>query len=556
MLTKLVVKNFAIIEDNEINFKDGLTVLTGETGAGKSLIIDCISLLLGERANSEMIRRGEDKAIISGTFTSNNIYAISLLNKLGVSYIDEFTITRVISISRSYIKINEVNVTLNDLKELSLYLADIHLQFDMTKLLNKENYLSIVDGFNHELIKEYKNKYLESLNLFKSQYDSYSKLLNHFNQIQKNREFYEFDLNELKALNLELDEDIILKEKIDYLKNFDKIYSIFEEIKSLIDKDSLSDIYDIKNRLNELKEYKSEYNDYLDRLSNSYYELEDIFDSIKKDTSLNQYDPNQLDELETRLFEINNLKKKHQKSVNELIEYQKDLEKILGNKEDDDILLKEEYQKLKSIFDNTLQAGRDLSNIRKSVSLRIIKELEAHLSDLQLTCKFEIKVTPNEGQSDIDANIFLESGIDDVDFYIETNIGEGLKPLNKIISGGEASRIMLAIKALYIKANKVETVIFDEIDTGISGSVASKVAHKIYEISLTTQVITITHLPQIAALSKNHILISKSITNGRTHTNIKELNLDEKINEIALMISEGKVTDKQIEYAKEMVLKK
>ena len=177
-----------------------------------------------------------------------------------------------------------------------------------------------------------------------------------------------------------------------------------------------------------------------------------------------------------------------------------------------------------------------------------------HLLDLSLQSVFEVRISKSPLSNEIDLSIFKENGIDDVDFYIETNIGEGLKPLNKIVSGGEVSRIMLAFKALMIKANKVETVIFDEIDTGISGEIASKVAHKIYEISLTTQVISITHLPQVAALSKNHVKISKDIRNGRTYTSIKYLNLEEKIYEIASLISNDKVSQKQLEYAKEMVL--
>lgn len=557
MLKKLSVKNFAIIEDNAVEFKDGLTVLTGETGAGKSLIIDCISLLLGERANNEMIRRGEDKAIISGVFTYKNIYLTSLLNNLGVDTSNkELVITRVISPTRSSIKANDTSITLNDLKIIAHYLADIHLQFDMTKLLNKENYLSIVDGFNHQLIKEYKDKYHSSLLEFKEAFSKYQKLLDRFNEIQKNREFYEYDLKELKAMNLKENEEEELTAQISYLKNYDHIYEMMKLTRELIDKDSLSDIYEIKNNLKELASYQSDFNELTERIDNVYFELEDIFDSIKKYHSYIEYDPNLLDELETRSFEINNLKKKHKKSVKELIEYQKELEALIGRKDDDDILLKEEYEKVLSLYKTTYQLALDLSSIRSEVALRISRELENHLSDLALQSKFDIKVTPKKEQTEIEPNIFTEEGIDDVDFFIETNIGEGLKPLNKIISGGEASRIMLAIKALYIKANKVETVIFDEIDTGISGAVASKVANKIYEISLSTQVITITHLPQVAALSKNHIRISKSIENGRTHTSIKELNLDEKIKEIALMISEGKLTDKQIEYAKEMVLKK
>ena len=557
MLNRLTVKNFAIIEDIEISFKDGLTVLTGETGAGKSLVIDCISLLLGERANLEMIRHGEEKAIITGEFTFNNVYLSSLLNKLNVEYEDNtITITRVISSSRSYVKVNDTTISLNDLKKMSKYLADIHLQFDMTKLLDKENYLNIVDGFKSDLIEEYKEKYLSSLEELKEENDKYLALVKRAEEIKKNREFFEFDLKELKGLDLHEGEEEEIKEQIEYLKHYDQIYSLLGEIKDLINKDSLDDVYEIKDRVKELSSYQNEYADFLTRIDSAYYELEDLYDTLKKKFSHLDYNPNLLDELETRLNEITLIKKKHNKTIPELLEYQAELEKLISNTEDDAILLKEEKEKLLANFKKTYQYGEDLSKVRRQIAKSVSKELERHLEDLSLKSKFEIRIESFTLPNDVDLSILLPTGIDDVDFYIETNIGEGLKPLSKIISGGEASRIMLAFKTLFIKTNKIETVIFDEIDTGISGEVASKVANKIYEISLFSQVITITHLPQVACLSKNHVKISKFSAKGRTFTQIKELTLDEKIYEIALMISEGKVTPSQLEYAKEMVLNK
>ena len=554
MLKKLIVKNFAILEDIEINFYNGLTILTGETGAGKSLIIDSISLLLGERASLEMIRNGEDKATITGVFTTSNIYLKAYLEKLGVTSSEELEIVRVISPSRSYIKVNNVLITLNDLKVISHYLADIHLQFDMTKLLNKENYIEIVDGFKQEVINEYKDKYLESLDLLKQENNKYLDLVKRINEIKANQEQYEYDLNELKALCLQPNEEEEIKEKISFLKNYDKIYSLIKESEEITDKDSLSDIYSLKDNINKLASYQNEYKELYERLNNAYYELEDIYSSISKKSRYFDYDPKELDNLEERLSSINSLKKKLNKSFDELIDYQIELENILSHEEDYDILLKEEKDKLLDVYKNTYTLGSDLSEVRKSIGKGIEKDCEKHLLDLGLKSVFEVRVNKSPLPNEVDLSIFKENGIDDVDFYIETNIGEGLKPLAKIVSGGEVSRIMLAFKALMIKSSKVETVIFDEIDTGISGEIASRVAHKIFEISLNTQVISITHLPQVAALSKNHVKISKEIKNNRTYTYIKYLNLDEKIYEIASLISGGKVSEKQLEYAKEMVL--
>lgn len=556
MLKKLVVKNFAILEDIEIDFYDGLTILTGETGAGKSLIIDSISLLLGERASVEMIRNGEEKALISGIFSFSNIYLESFLNKLNIQNNGEIEISRTISSSRNVIKVNGVTISLNDLKVIAHYLADIHLQFDMTKLLNKENYIEIVDGFKKDTIDEYKNKYLDSLNLLKEENDHYLDLLKRIEEIKNNEEQYKYDLKELKSLALEKDEENNIKERIAFLNNYDKIYSLIKESEEIINKDALSDIYQIKNNVNNLSSYQNEYKELYERINNAYYEIEDIFDSLNKKSRHFDYDPKELEDLEMRLSAINSLKKKHNKTFEELLIYQEELESILSKEEDYTTLLNEEKAKLIGIYDRTYSLANDLSKVRKEIARAIEKESEKHLLDLGLKSVFEVRINSFNKPSDIDLSIFNDNGIDDIDFYIETNIGEGLKPLAKIASGGEVSRIMLAFKALTIKSSKVETVIFDEIDTGISGEVASKVARKIYEISLSTQVISITHLPQVAALSKNHLKIAKEIKNKRTYTSIKYLSLDEKIYEIASLISGGKVSEKQLEYAKEMVLSK
>ena len=556
MLKKLVVKNFAILEDIEIDFYDGLTILTGETGAGKSLIIDSISLLLGERASVEMIRNGEEKALISGIFSFSNIYLESFLNKLNIQNNGEIEISRTISSSRNVIKVNGVTISLNDLKVIAHYLADIHLQFDMTKLLNKENYIEIVDGFKKDTIDEYKNKYLDSLNLLKEENNHYLDLLKRIEEIKNNEEQYKYDLKELKSLALEKDEENNIKERIAFLNNYDKIYSLIKESEEIINKDALSDIYQIKNNVNNLSSYQNEYKELYERINNAYYEIEDIFDSLNKKSRHFDYDPKELEDLEMRLSAINSLKKKHNKTFEELLIYQEELESILSKEEDYTTLLNEEKAKLIDIYDHTYSLANDLSKVRKEIAKVIEKESEKHLLDLGLKSVFEVRINSFNKPNDIDLSIFNDNGIDDIDFYIETNIGEGLKPLAKIASGGEVSRIMLAFKALTIKSSKVETVIFDEIDTGISGEVASKVARKIYEISLMTQVISITHLPQVAALSKNHLKIAKEIKNKRTYTSIKYLSLDEKIYEIASLISGGKVSEKQLEYAKEMVLSK
>ena len=557
MLNRLVVKNFAIIEDIDISFHEGLTVITGETGAGKSLIIDSINLLLGDRASVEMIRNGEDKASITGYFTFKNARLNATLNDLDIPFDDnELVISRNVSSKNSTIKINNKVVTLSDLKAVGKYLADIHQQFDMVKLLNKDNYIDIVDGFRFELVKEYKDQYLSSLEELKQKEKEYLSLLDRVNEIKAKRDNYEYELKELESFNLSLNEEEDINSRIELLKNFDKIYALLEETKAVIDKESLDDIYQIKEYVSKLSEYQSEYQSVYEKINDYYYELEAIYDELKHKLNHMDYDPQELDDLETRKNDLQLLKKKYNKSVEELIAYKDELKVLLQSDEDLDISLKEKKNEFASKYNETYQKALDLSNIRKTVASSIEKDLISNMSDLMLKVNFKIDFVTSKKDENLSLSIFKENGIDEVEFLIETNIGEGLKPLAKVVSGGEMSRIMLAIKALFIKSQKISTIIFDEVDTGISGEIARKVALKVYNMSLNTQVFSITHLPQVASLSNHHLKISKMVNNGRTYTVVKELSLEEKIHEIATMISGGKVTNSQLEYAKEMILNK
>ena len=555
MLNRLTVKNFAIIEDIDITLESGLTVLTGETGAGKSLIIDTIDLLLGERADKEMIRNGKEKAEIIGYFNVKNPRISSILSNLDIDYLDgEIVISRTISQNKNVIKINEETVTLNELKTLAKYLADIHQQFDMVKLLNKDNYLEIIDGFKYELINEYKNNYLAELEVLKKNNEEYLSLVSKINDIKSKRDIYEYELKEISSLNLSINEENDIASRLELLKNYDKIYALLEESKQLIDKESLEDIYNIKENISKLSEYQSEYKPVVEKLNDYYYELEDIYSEIKHKLAHLDYNPNELDELETRSNAINQVKKKYHKTVEELLAYQNELKLLLQDDVDLDTSLKEERNKLKAQYDKAYQAASELTELRKQIAKSICNELVSTMNDLALKVRFDIQITSNPKDESLSLSTFKVDGIDEVEFMIETNIGEGLKPLAKIVSGGEMSRIMLAIKALFIKSQKISTVIFDEVDTGISGEIASKVARKIKELSLSTQVISITHLPQVASLSNHHLKISKQVKDGRTYTSIKKLSLEEKIYEVASMISGGKVTQNQLEYAKEMIM--
>ena len=554
MLIKLKVSNFAIIEDIELEFNNGLTVLTGETGAGKSLIIDCINLLLGERAASEMIRQGEDKATVVGVFDNDTPLIRGLLDKLNIPFDGQIEIKRTISNQRNIIKVNDETISLGDLKVLSSLLADIHLQFDMVKLFVNDNYLAMVDGFSERLINEYLEKYHSSLEVLRKQDSSYKELVKRIEEFNQHQEEFEYAYREISALHLGDTNEQELESRISVLENYDKIYALTLENKSIADGSSLEDFYRVKENMASLEQYDYEYKELLARFNDAYYEIEDLYDSLKKKADHLEYDPSELEALIEKSHAINQLKKKYGKTYEQLMAYEEELKELLKNKEDHSLLIKEEKEKLEVAYHEAYERALDVHKIRENVAIKIAKEIEKSLNDLGLSCLFKVEVTANQEDKDLSLAIFNEDGIDSVEFYIETNIGEGLKPLAKVVSGGELSRIMLAIKMLYVRTQKIGTIIFDEIDTGISGEIASKVAKKIKELSYAHQVITITHLPQVACLSDHHIQISKLVKDGRTFAKAKELSLEEKIKEIASLISSGKITEKQLEYAREMVL--
>lgn len=552
MLKRLCINNLAIISNIDSTFEDGFSVLTGETGAGKSLVIDSLSLLLGSRASTELIRKGEEKAIVKGYFEVNKPQLEALFLKLIIPYNQgEIEIERVIGRNKSYIKVNNTPTSLIDLSKIAPYLADIHSQFDFEKILNEDNYLGIIDGFSFDLVSSYKEKYQVALNQYKVAKEAYSSLLDKQKQIDSNYDFYLYQYNELKQMDLKEDEEKQIQEEISLLENFDKIHSLQEETKQLLNGDFLDKFFELDNNLEKLSSYQEKYKEAYSLIDERYLELNDYLSSLKKKFDDIDYDPARLDELNQRQVDIIALKRKYKKDFNELLSYKDELSLLLENKDNLSNEINKKKEEMDKLFLATLEKGKELSKIRQSLSNKIEKELERSLNDLLLKAKFKIMFAPTEKEDD---SIFLESGIDKIDFLIETNIGEGLKSLSKIISGGEASRTMLAFKSLFIKANKVPTVIFDEIDTGISGETAQAVARKIKEISLSTQVISITHMPQVASLSDHHILISKVIKDGRTYAKMKELNLEEKIKQVAYLISGDKITTSQLEYAKEMVL--
>lgn len=555
VLKRLTITNLAIIENIDVSFKSGFTVLTGETGAGKSLVIDSLSLLLGARASSELIRQGEEVAAIKGEFNVINSNLEALLSSLNIPFNQgEIDIERSIGKSKSSIRVNGVLTSLNDLNKISKFLADIHNQFDFEKILNPDNYLDIIDGFSYELTSSYKKEYASLLEVYKNKKNKYNDLLAKKAKLEESRDFYEYQYKELQAANLSEGEEDKIASEVSLLSNYDKIYSLSEEAKELINDDFMDKLYELNQLINKLSSFQSQYKEAFSKLDNDYYEISDILSTLKKELNNIDYDPAKLEDLQARDADLSALKRKYKKSIDELIVYRDELASLIGENSDFSLNLEDAKKEMDAAFKLVYQKGQELTVLRKKISKSIEKELESNMKDLLLKAKFQVNFLPEP--TPLNDAILLNNGIDQVDFLIETNVGEGLKSLSKVISGGEASRIMLAFKSVFIKSTKISTVIFDEIDTGISGESAEAVAKKIHEISLYSQVIAITHMPQVASLSDHHILISKEVKGSRTYAHIKELNLEEKINQVAYLISGGKVSEKQLAYAQEMVLSK
>ena len=548
MLKRLTISNLAIIENAEIAFAPGFTVLTGATGAGKSLLIDSLSLLLGARSSSELIRQGEEKASVIGVFEVTSKRLRGVLDSLEIPVLDnELTIERILSKGKSTVKANGVTLSLSSLNALSRVLADIHNQFDFAKIVTPENYLPLVDGFAFEAIRPYQERFDNAYEAYLSLKKEYEELLAEKQQIEARRDFYAFQLDELNKANLVEGEEESLEQELSLLKNYDKVYSLSQEASQIVHEDFLDRLYELQKTLGKLALYQSQYQEIQQTLEDRYYELDDLLNTLKKDLGDLDYDPARLDELMQRESDLAILKRKYQKDLAGLIAYREELKGFLDQNKYGEEALLEKQQAVEQAKNHAIQLARDLSTVRQKAAKTITQEMDASLKDLLLHASFAIEFHEVE---------LSPTGIDEVDFLIETNVGEGMKHLEKVVSGGEASRIMLALKSIYIKANKIATVVFDEIDTGISGEVAEAVARKIAEIALSSQVIAITHLPQVASLSDHHILVTKSVRNGRTFASVKELDLEGKIEEVAHLISGEKLTKAQLDYAREMVLSK
>ena len=547
MLVSLNVKNFAIIDNIEIDFNSGMTVLTGETGAGKSLIIDAISLLLGKRAQVEQVRHGETKASITGVFTLLDSNIITLLDEIGVEYDpnDNLVIKREIyATGKSICKINSDIVSLSDLSKIGDLICDIHSQEDNFGLVNPKNYLSFLRNEKiDKLLLEYQEKY----SVYKKLLSEYNQKVKENDDINARADFIKYQFNELKNANLTINEEDDLHEEEHYLKNYTSVQESLHEFKAVYDeKGALDLIYESLQSLSKLKEYDKNYEDLYNTLEEAYYNISDVTSNSLFKKRSDDFDEARLDEGEERLSVYSSLKRKYKKTTVELIEYYKQLSNELELLTNFDEIIKDLKKKLDLSYQETYDLGMKLRDERvKYASLLEAKVIE-NLHDL------ELKNTSFKVSFSKDTN-FYKDGLDTIDFLVSFNKGEILKPLSKVASGGEMSRFMLALKVVLGDNMPQQTKIFDEIDSGVSGAVAHSIALKIKEISKKSQVLCITHLAQVASIGDNHIKISKDIKDNRTFTIIEELNDEKRITEVASMLSNGNITEASMMLAKEML---
>lgn len=553
MLSELSIKNFAIIEALSISFEKGLTVLSGETGAGKSIIIDAIHLLVGGRGSAEFVRHGEDKAEIEGLFQieNNNHPLHEKAQEFGIDVEEGMVVLRrdISKSGKSVCRVNGKLVTISTLREIGGTLVDIHGQHEHQELMDETRHLSLLDQFGGEKVANALSEYIDI-------YHSYEKTVKRLKQLSENEQqmahrldLISFQLEEIQSANLKINEDEKLYEERKRLSNFEKIHEALNLSYTALQGDNkgLDWLGLAMSHLDEAASIDSNYKEIAESTSNSFYLLEEVMRTLRNEMDDLEFDPERLNEIEDRLNEINQLKRKYGKTIEEILEYGAKIEEELETLQNKETHIEKLNKELSTIKKDLSVEARELSNIRQQFAGELTDLIHKELKELYMEkTVFEVRFVSNYDS-------FTSDGSDKVEFYISTNPGEPLKPLSKIASGGELSRIMLALKSIFSKHQGITSIIFDEVDTGVSGRVAQSIAEKIYNVSVDSQVLCISHLPQVAAMADTHLYIAKDIMDGRTRTSVQKLDENEKVREIGRMISGVEITDLTREHAKELL---
>ncbi|MBM6130089.1 DNA repair protein RecN [Staphylococcus epidermidis] len=552
MLQTLSIKQFAIIDELDINFSDGLTVMSGETGSGKSIIIDAIGQLIGMRASSDYVRHGEKKAIIEGIFDIDESKdAINILESLAIDVDEDFLLVKreIFSSGKSICRINNQTVTLQDLRKVMQELLDIHGQHETQSLLKQKYHLQLLDDYADNQYSDLLNQYQLSYNQYKNKRKELEELESADQAILQRLDLMKFQLEELTEASLKEGEVDQLESDIKRIQNSEKLNLALNNAHQVLTDESA-----IPDRLYELSNYLQTINDIVpekfvrlkEDIDQFYYMLEDAKHEIYDEMANTEFDEQVLNEYESRMNLLNNLKRKYGKDITELIAYQSKLANEIDKIENYEQSTSQLREEIKTLYNEVIDIGKKLSQERRRVARELRDHIVSEIQNLQMKdANLEISFKPLDEPT-------IE-GIEFVEFLISPNRGEPLKSLNKIASGGELSRIMLALKSIFVKSRGQTAILFDEVDSGVSGQAAQKMAEKMRDIAQYIQVICISHLPQVASMSDHHLLISKASNADRTTTQVKELKDENKIDEIARMISGASVTELTRENAKEMI---
>lgn len=553
MILELYMKNCALVEELRLGIDKNLNILTGETGSGKSIIIDALGLCLGEKYDRSFLRKGTDKGIVEAIFFSDNVYLKKILDDNDISIEDDnlLVITRLIySDGKSTARVNGRTVKVSFLREIASTLIDIHGQHQNQALFNKDTHLKFLDLFGENELDKFKSDYRKVY----YKYSEVKKALNSLTenkddmQIQREIDLLRFQINEIEAANLNKNEYEDLLKQREVYRNSEKIYNNLNLSYSKLHNGEYNviDLIGIASKeLNDISKYDSVLSEYSETIERIMYELQDISSDIRNYKDNIDFEPYELEQIELRIDEINNLRRKYGDSIETIFEYYEKTKDRL-----DEILNRDERveqlknQLIKIEEDLKIKASK-LTKARNKVAIQLEGILLDELKSLNMK-NVMFKVNFEESS-------FTLNGIDDIEFMISFNLGEDIKPIYKVASGGEMSRFMLAFKTILADIDDIDTLVFDEIDTGISGIAAQIVGEKLSDIAKKKQIICITHLPQIAANADTHYCIEKDTSNNRTFTNVKKLNQSQRKNEIARLIAGNNITEKTIEHASEII---
>lgn len=549
MITQLSIKNYALIEDIKVNFKQGFTIITGETGAGKSILLGALSLLLGKRADLSSVKNSEKKCVIEGEFKIAPYQLNALFESENLDYEDITIIRReILPNGKSRAFVNDTPVNLSALAILAEKLIDIHNQHQTLEISSQEFQFNVIDALadNNYLLENYVN----NLKVYKEKNNRIQKLTDSKNQAQKELDYHTFLLDELENVKLKPGEIQELEDELDKLNNVESIQENLNEIAQLMNNEEIGlfqILNEIKSRTNKLKNLSSSFDSLISRLENIQIELRDIHLDIHSELNAAEANPERLQEINDRLQILHRLMTKHQTTrVEDLIEIRNKLSQKVEETTGIDLQIIKLQQEISTLENDLNETALKIYKARMSVKKGLIENLEKTLIGLGMpNARFKIELTHTEN--------FTETGKDELTFLFTANKGESFGEIKKIASGGELSRIMLAIKSILAKYSQLPTIIFDEIDTGVSGEVANKIAEILQSMSQKMQVISITHLPQIAAKGNHHFKVFKEDLKNQTVTKLKELSYENRITELAEMLSGEKKSDSAMAHARELL---